>query len=479
MSRVQNISVNGKALVPEKMVLVLLSLMLIGSVFFYKERCLFIDTPHGLFRMINDNAFQVGDSRYGGYLSQLLPYAAFHLHLPLWTVLVLFSASAYLLFILVVVLLIYKYENYALAVLFGLYATLFVSDTFYYPPSEGIALLLFAFGTVLYMARKKRPFLIILPVFFLAFYFAIWTHPLVMLAAIYLWFFFWLRHTDWPFAPWQSAICTVVLLFLCYRKYYIGVHHGYDSTRLENVAGISWQKIISVFSSGHFHFFMRSCLTNYWPAALLFIVGLWELVRKRKYIMFLFSFGFVALYVSLLCISYPDADAQHRFYFEFEYMPLAIICAAPFVYYVLPLLHPRIVVIVLALIFSIRLGYICRSANYFINRVVLLTHINEKMKEKNLTKILIPDGEQAVSAALKMTWATPEESIMLSALGNEEPQRTFVFMQPDQGMNYTNGNKNVFIGCWDLRSATKLNSYYFCIDTTVPYTSISYSELMK
>ena len=199
-----------------KLVLVLQALLLAGAIVFYKERCLFIDTPHGLFNMINDNAFQVGESRYGSYLSQLLPYIALQLHAPLWGIMMLFSASCYLLFIAVTALLVYKYKNYSLAILFGLYTVLFVSDTFYYPPSEGIALLVMALGMVLFMAAGKRSFLIVLPVFCLLFYFAIWTHPLVMLAAIYLWFFFWLRGSDWPFKPWQAIMimwaCIMVMI---------------------------------------------------------------------------------------------------------------------------------------------------------------------------------------------------------------------------------------------------------------------------
>ena len=43
--------------------LLLQVLLLTGAIVFYKERCLFIDTPHGLFNMINDNAFQAAAFR--------------------------------------------------------------------------------------------------------------------------------------------------------------------------------------------------------------------------------------------------------------------------------------------------------------------------------------------------------------------------------------------------------------------------------
>jgi len=462
-----------------KLVLVLQALLLAGAIVFYKERCLFIDTPHGLFNMINDNAFQVGESRYGSYLSQLLPYIALQLHAHLWVIMMLFSASCYLLFIAVTALLVYKYKNYSLAILFGLYTVLFVSDTFYYPPSEGIALLVMALGMVLFMAAGKRSFLIVLPVFCLLFYFAIWTHPLVMLAAIYLWFFFWLCGSDWPFKPWQAIMITAILLCLAYRKYYVGVHHGYDSTRLENVAGFSLQKISWIFTNGHFHFFMSSCLTNYWPATILFIAGLVALALQRKYLLFIYSFAFVAAYIVLLCITYPGATEGQRFYFEFEYMPLAVICAAPFVYYVLPRLSGGNVAIILSLIFFIRLVYIQRSAHFFTERVALISSINEKMKEKHLTKIIIPDPGGKTDSIFLMTWATPVESFMCSKLSGEEPQRTFIFADAEQVKAYPNKYRDTLIGCWHYWPAAKLNGQYFRMDTTVPYTLITYHELMK
>jgi hypothetical protein len=476
----KTVVVNDSALkTGAKLVLVLQAVLLLAAIVFYKERCLFIDTPHGLFNMINDNAFQVGESRYGSYLSQLLPFIALQLHAPLWGIMVLFSASCYLLFIVVTLLLIYKYKNYSLAILFGLYTVLFVSDTFYYPPSEGIALLVMALGMVLFMAAEKQSFLIVLPVFICLFYLAIWTHPLVMLAAIYLWFFLWLRGADWPFKPWQAIIFTVVLLCLAYRKYYVGVHHGYDSTRLENVAGISLQKITGIFNTRQFHFFMRSCLTNYWPATILFIAGIVALARQRKYLLLIYFFGFVTAYVVLLSITYPGTTAQYRFYLEFEYMPLAIICVAPFVYYVLPRLNSRQVVMILAIIFSVRLVYIQRSAHFFTDRVTLINSINEKMKQKSLTKIIIPDPGGKTDSIFLMTWATPVESFMLSKLNGEEPQRTFIFADAEQVKSYPNRYKDTLIGCWHYWPSAKLNTQYFRMDTTVPYTLITYPELMK
>src|ERR1019366_6889305 len=69
-------------------------------------------------------------------------------------------------------------------------------------------------------------------IFFAAtFYLAIWTHPLVMGLAIYLWFFQWLDGKDWPYSKWQSAIFTIIILVLSYFKFSQGMHHGYGKRK--------------------------------------------------------------------------------------------------------------------------------------------------------------------------------------------------------------------------------------------------------
>src|SRR4051794_37162116 len=70
--------------------------LLLGAVYYYKERMLFIDAPHVFFRVVNDGRFHIEEHRYGSFITQLFPLIGAKLHLPLRPLLILYSASFYL-----------------------------------------------------------------------------------------------------------------------------------------------------------------------------------------------------------------------------------------------------------------------------------------------------------------------------------------------------------------------------------------------
>jgi len=462
-----------------RMVPLLIAVLLAGSVFFYKERMLFIDAPHILFRIINDGHLMISDFRYGSFVTQIFPLFGSFLHLPLKCLMVLYSASFYLFYLMVALLLVYKYKNYGLALLFGLYLTLFVSGTYYWPNNEvhqGIGWLMLALAANYYIAEKQRPFILSLVVFIGSCYLAIWTHPLVMLVAVYLWFFL-MMGQFWPYSRLQSVLYSVVLLGLSFLKFNQGRQHGYDSTKIEVVTGLHIATASTIFSSPQFHFFVHNCLTNYWLFLLLFIAGIAGMLAQKKFLPLLWTLLFAGGYLTLVCITFWDANAN-RFYIESEYMPLSIIGTAPFVYFVLPRLRSRVGATIISLVFLVRLVYICDAHAAFTNRVAILNSINNKMKEKNLTKIIIPEPVPGIDSALIMNWGAPVESLLLSGIKGDNPQRSFIFAVPGDANAYAKIGSDTLIGCWDLRPQSKINQFYFHTDTSVKYRQISYSTLM-
>ncbi len=459
----------------------LLAVLLIGAVFYYKERMLFIDSPHVFFRIVNDGHLQIEEHRYGSFITQMFPLLGSILHIPFKLLLILYSASFYIFYLTVTLLLVYKYRFYEMAILFGLYLTLFVSETYYWPNNEvhqGIAWLFLAFAVCMSTAGKNRPF-IILPVLFTAlFYLAIWTHPLVSLVAVYLWFFLWLDNKNWPFSRWQSFLFTGILILLACYKYYQGMHSGYDSSKIEVVKAFQPGKIKGIFSSPQFQYFTRSCLTNYWLFLILFVSGLIGLIIKKRFIQLLLTIFFSAGYLMLVCITFWDVSSG-RFYLESEYMPLSIIGCAPFVSYILPAINRKAGLITIFLIFAIRLVYIYEGGAPFINRVSIMDKMINKMKEKNITKVFIPEPQPFADSALIMNWGAPVESIFLSKLKGDVPQRTFVFVAPELFPYTLNAGKDTLLSCWEKRTVKNMNTHYFRFDTSSVYHVMGYADLMK
>jgi hypothetical protein len=393
---------------------------------------------------------------------------------------ILYSASFYLFYLSVAALLVYAFKNYRLALLYGLYLVLFVSDTFYWPNNEihqGIGWLMLAFAVSMAMAAKQWPAYVTIPLSIALFYLAIWTHPLVMFAAIYLWFFLWLSSNRWPFGKGRSIFLSVVLVALCYFKFHQGMTHGYDSSKIEVVTGFDVKKVLHLFSSPQLHFFIKGCVKNYWLFVIIAAAGWVSAARQKEYLALAWTMVFAGGYLLLICITFWDVNFN-RFYIESEYMPLTIICCAPFVFYTLPTLQIKHAMLLMAVIFCIRFAYIQHSSAMFSNRVAIMEQISNKMKERNLTKVIIKEPVPGIDSALVMNWGAPVESIFLSGLRGEIPQRTFLFADEGTIRAFHTSSKDTVLGCWEKRGPASIDNRYFQQDTSSTYTVISYDELM-
>ena len=458
---------------------IVLLVLLAMAVLFFKERMLYIDSPHVLFRIMNDGHFHIEEHRYGSFISQMFPWVGVHLQMPLSGLMILYSTGFYLFYLAVALIIVYKFKNYGLAVLLGLYFTLFVSSTYYWPNNEvhqGITWLLLAFAVNFSEPVTRLPLFVRLLLFAGLFFFALWTHPLVMLAAVYLWFFYALQKGMPAAFRGQTLIFSVVLVVLAYVKFYQGMHHGYDSGKIETLTAFDTHRLRHIFSSPQFHFFIRGCVGQYLLFSVIFVAGLLGLLLEKKYLLFTWTILFVMGYVFLISVTYWDATSPS--YLESEYSPLVIICSAPFVYYVVPKMRPRWSLAAFGMIYCIRVTCIVIAAAPFTNRLVIMGKMMENMRTKNLTKAIVTNSSQT-DEALITKWGAPVESLFLSKLSGEMPQRTFIFLDSAEMKTFNTASKDTLLGTWEKRAAMNINGRYISMDTSVPYTVISYSKLME
>jgi hypothetical protein len=113
-----------------KIALVALGVLVILGGVYYKERALFSDAAFELFHIANYSALHVPGNRYGSFVVQILPYLAQRLHSSLNVILFCYSVSFNLFYLLVALLLVYRYKQYALVILMVLYYFLFVSESY-------------------------------------------------------------------------------------------------------------------------------------------------------------------------------------------------------------------------------------------------------------------------------------------------------------------------------------------------------------
>ena len=459
---------------------ILLFALMVGSIVFYRERMLFIDAPHILFRIINEGGCCIEQHRYGSFISQSLPLLGAKLSLPLVWLMVLYSAGFYL-FYLTVCLLLVRMKQYGLVVLMGLYFTVLVSATYYWPNNEvhqGIAWLLLAIGFYFYWLGRGYNIYLQPIVFTCSFFLAIWTHPLVIFAAVYLWVFL----NVWTGSFYTNKkvwIYSALLLSLCAVKVYIGMHDWYDGGKIEMVTHIDRNKIKGLVHAPQLRYFIAGCLHHYRLFTIITISGLIGLLYQRRYWLFLWTIIFSCGYIALVCITFWDIAPI--FYIESEYMPLAIVGCTPFVYAILPKMVAgkwQWGATVLAVIYVIRLGAILSAAHPFTDRLTVLTRMNFMMQEKHLDKIIVKESAP-LDSVLIMSWGAPVESLMMSAMNNDTPQRTFILLKPEEIKANDTTMKDTLLGAFERLGADQLNARYFHIDTSRSYQVMTYDELMN
>src|SRR6185369_12630014 len=141
--------------------------------------------------------------RYGSFITQMVPYFAQKLHLPIKAILIGYSVSFNLFYLSVASLLVYRYKQYALGILMALYYFLFVTDSYFWTNNEihqAVGWMFLFFGVTLNMGNKNVKMPVLLPVFSVLAFLAVFTHFVVIIPVVFLWVYFLIEKNNWPFS---------------------------------------------------------------------------------------------------------------------------------------------------------------------------------------------------------------------------------------------------------------------------------------
>jgi len=456
-------------LTPNRLIIGLFTVLLLGAAYFSLERILFCDASYILFRLINSDSLQIQEQRYGSFITQSFPLLAARLHLPLKMIVVLYSISFNLFYLAVALLLLYRFREYSLGVLMSFYYVLFVSDTYFWVNNEvhqGIAWMFLFFALIVALGKKKTHRLVTYPTFILLAFLTLYTHPLLLFPTAFLWLFF-ATKTGWPYRRMETILLSVILIAIAVSKLMISTSAAshYDVDRLQSATHPTWQNLMANLRSPLVKELAYRTIWNYWIVPILLLTGLAAAVQKKAYWHAALTIGFSILYLVALCLTFNDFKP---FYTESELMPLSIILATPFVYYALPQLTPKVQVLLLASIFLVRLVYIGSASQKWIDRKNWLMSTLQTMRRQHISKAFVPETEEN-QKTLIMNWGTPTESMLASALNGDKPQSSFVVDKPGNFGNRMPPGNAYLISSFDAPSNASLNQRYFSFDTTAGY----------
>src|SRR4029079_17835706 len=103
----------------------------------------------------------------------------------------------------------------------------------------------------------------------------------------------------------------------------------------------SWRVCKTCVDSDFTNTFFRRCLTNYWILPLLVVAGFYSGIRQKKFLQLLLVIVFIVAFFLSLSVTYHDFLP---FYTESELMPGTIILSAPFVFFSLPRIRPKMAI---------------------------------------------------------------------------------------------------------------------------------------
>lgn len=453
--------------------------MLFGAVYFYSERILFSDASYIAFQAINDQALQIQQFRFGAFITQMVPVIGAKLGLSVKSIMIAYSGSFHVFYLLVALILFFGFKAYRCVVLFAFYWILVTTYTFFWPNNEvhqGIAYMFLLFPALTWAAEKKLPFLIPVLVLLVLGTTAIFCHPLVLPPFIFIWVYLVKEKKYWQYNTQQTIVLSVLSLAIVASRVYVSNNYSdYDVNMLNGVSNMRAEDILGAFTSPLANEIYRRVHTNYWILPIVALIGIGTLVYKRMYFLAVWTLGCTLVYFILLCLTFTT---YMEFITESEMMAGIIIATAPFVFETLTSLKKGYATGIVLIIFTLRLVTFYNANGFFTQRVQDLAGILAKMKKQQITKLVLVKDETYSEQAWGMSWGVPLETLLLSASIWDKPARQFLFVHPSE-MWRISESKTDIVGCFEIFPKERIDRKYFPYDTTRSYTVMKYGDFVK
>lgn len=434
-------------------------LLFILAAFFYKERTIFIDAAYHLFYIIKDNGFAIQHGRYGAAVTQIFPLFFRKVQASLDGTMFIYSTGFILYYFICYFLCGQVLKQYALALCLLLFNILFVSDTFYWIPSElpqGIAcmfVMLSVFRTE-YIPNKYIQYTVgVVLIIFTAFF-----HPLLWLAAAFTIIFLLLSSNNFSDKRLFiiGSICFIVLSIVK-QKFFPA---GYDAYAIKQSDKI-WDTFPYWIDLPSNKEFLKLCMsTLLWIPVSSLIISIIYLAQKKwlKLTLFICS---MAGYILLVNATYSD-DTTPTFYIENLYLPLGIFLALPIVFDVFPYINKhKLALPLLLLIITTGIVRIYATSNTYTTR---LKWERSYLEEHRGQKLLIAK-DKVPQDTLIMTWGTPYEFWLLSTTEKDTTENILVANKIEELM-YARWDRKSFITNWGVMDYGALPYQYFIFTDT-------------
>lgn len=403
-----------------------LSFILLGilAICFYQHRTTMMDAAYQVFVIIFKGQPAIQVNRFGAFVTQLFPYLAVQLGLPLKQVLLSYSLAFIIYPGLLYFILVKGLKSLQFAISIALFYVIMVSHTFYWMQSEllqSCTFLLFFYAFVWKVGYLNYKSLI---VFFAGIVILIFFHPLTFIP-----FFFLYLYTAISLPKKHKAFYLLplfALLILAYKHFWLPPNeYDQQSIALSTQLFDKWWAFFSFRSTKRF---FNWCLSDYYFFPILLGITLAFYKKNKQYFKLVLVISFCLAYLFLVNSTFRWGPAQ--FHIESFYQVLALFILPPFVIDVLPSWKKKYQYYFLLALFSIRLLHIGLQSQPYSKRLAWNKQALEKVSAWNGKKFMTLEKEVPMDK-LFMTWASPYETLLLSALIHPDSAKSIMIANPD------------------------------------------------
>lgn len=430
---------------------------------FYLERVAFMDASYQLFMVIYKGDFAIQSSRYGAISTQVFPLLAVKLGASLKVVMLSYSLS-FIAFPLILFLCLSRwFKAQIMPICLALFYVLMVSHTFYWIQSELIqacALNLLFWGIVL-EKRSISPGVYIL--LLLVLIGILFTHPLAFIPFLFCLSFSFLKGVNKNVLYLVFAVAALLMIV----KYGLLPIQSYDAASLTNGKNlVHFYKFFSFISTRRF---FKYCLTDYYLFPILLTCISWLYYNKRDWSKLSLVWLFVLGYLVLVHSSYPWGPPQ--FHMESFYQILSIFVLLPFCYDFIPHLarkQNQSFLLLAILLLSFRIVHIGFKHQPYTERVHWMQTLLDRTEQIPGTKFAIAEADVPIEL-VKNGWASPFETLLLSAIENPDSTRSIFIYNKDVDISSKLSKKRHILTPFSDLSYESLPHAYFQLQDTAKY----------
>jgi len=431
------------------------------SLIFFKERALFSDAGFHLFLFCEEKAPQIFHYRWPNIFTQILPLAAIYLKLPLSTVAQAYSLNM-VLYHMAFFLLTYrllKRPKEALGIVLS--AVLMVNDQFYWMQTElplGLAFLFFTWG--LYGFLKERDFYggYGWGVWALAAFALVSYHTLLVLPMLFImvWevldLFLKKDRKQLRIAILWGTIYAIS--FVIYRIFFTDSYEQGVLSQLKNIP----EFLPRFFELKLTQQFWGWLPTKYLMLVVFLLANTFLLVRARRYLFVVLTWGFPIAFLLLSHGTFPFDTRQFFLDNIYSVMGTAMIWA--FLQHGEKLWgQKQLVGICLTLCIVFSLGRIYWQGGYYQERLDLNRKLMAYAEEKSIDKLIIPHNLD-LEFTFELSWGVPYEVWGLSTIEQGEAKSILVATNPPE-FEWLKNERARFAQLWSSYEYKNLDPVYF------------------